>query len=242
MNDEDESEPQVKVVKKPSSLKSKRWIITLTCLSFVLLAALVICFIKYRTCCVSSSGGGSSTSNSDGSSSFFLCSKTSALISPDYDDSRPDDPNAVTRLSSSTGWNSSRLPAHLAPWHYEINLRINVHARTFTGRCAIRFQCLMPISFLVVHADVGLQFPTFASYKPRIFELRMGGEALGNELRIKQWTFNAFFSYYVIELDNSLYFRKSRHYLITFENYQSVITNNLKGIYYSTYVTKNQTR
>lgn len=59
---------------------------------------------------------------------------------------------------------------------------------------------------------------------------------------VKRWDFNPVFSYYVIQLEDGRFFRKSKNYMIVFESFQSPITNNLKGLYYSTYVAKNQTR
>lgn len=85
-------------------------------------------------------------------------------------------------------------------------------------------------------------FKSSKQYKPRIFELKLGAEALKNELAVKRWDYNTFYSYYVIQLEDGLYFRKGRNYLVVFEKFQSVISNNLKGLYFSTYVTKNQTR
>lgn len=79
-------------------------------------------------------------------------------------------------------------------------------------------------------------------YKPRIFELKLGAEANRNEMPVKRWDFNPVFSYYVIQLEDGRFFRKSKNYMIVFESFQSPITNNLKGLYYSTYVAKNQTR
>lgn len=83
---------------------------------------------------------------------------------------------------------------------------------------------------------------TNMDYKPRVFELKLGAEALRNEIPVKRWDFNSFFGYYVVQLEDGRFFKKSKNYLIVFERFQSVITNNLKGLYYSTYVTKNQTR
>ena len=42
----------------------------------------------------------------------------------------------------------------------------------------------------------------------------------------------------MIVIQNEL-FKKDVHYTVVFQNYYSEITNNLKGLYYSTYMTKN---
>lgn len=173
-NDEDENEEshRVRVIgSKGSELKSKRWIITLTCLSLILTLALVVCYINYRICCNSLSQldqqasssflffkcASSSSNGQDIGRPSPLLSSLSKESSEEYFPPIPDDPGQVTTLDVA-GWNSSRLPIHLVPWHYDIRLRIHVYKRQFVGSCAIRVRCNQSISFLVVHADNNLQF------------------------------------------------------------------------------------
>jgi hypothetical protein len=132
------------------------------------------------------------------------------------------------------------LPRHLKPSLYDLKLRINVYERVFTGVCSIRFTCYKSISFVVIHADTNIQFASDTTYVPVIRELQRDGSS--TPLKVKAMTYNPFYSYFVIELDDERYFRKGVEYQILFENYNSTITNNLKGIYFSTYTAKNQTR
>jgi hypothetical protein len=198
--DEDDTDnPEVKIHRKSSTsstsssssstssreLKSKRWIITLSCLTLILTLALIVCYINYRLCCSSLSNGGGSSQPS--SFAFFKCSSTynrnpnvdgflSSLplipSAPDLDyydhvgAMSGDEVGRITRLGAN-GWNSSRLPTHLIPWHYDIRLRINVHSRQFNGYCAIRFRCNQSITFVVVHAESNLQF--LANQPGRVF-------------------------------------------------------------------------
>lgn len=177
-------------------LKSKRWIVMLTCLSLILALALIICYINYRICCSSLSNLEQYHSSSSSSFLFLKCSSSSSSASrrddmnfghpsplaaslssasdidfydmhnlqhhqhrddTDLTHSLDDSAGRVTSLGPA-GWNSSRLPTHLIPWHYDIRLRINVYTRQFVGYCAIRVRCNQSISFLVVHADTNLQF------------------------------------------------------------------------------------
>ncbi len=81
---------------------------------------------------------------------------------------------------------------------------------------------------------------------PSIYEIREEGNSLNVKMKrqidVKRMSYNSFFSYYVIELDKNELFRRQKKYMIVFEKFSSNITNNLKGIYYSTYTKNNQNR
>lgn len=241
------------------NLRPKRWIIALSALSLLLLIALIVCFVNYKLCSNSSTVSGANGVKELALAQTVPCPKVSVVHNKSYqistdpnnesnenDDDDEDDEHddnevdsRVLRLATH-GWNSSRLPANLVPSFYDMTLRINVHERSFTGNCSITFKCTEAISFVVIHTDTNIEFSS-AHYVPKVFQLNKNGAARA-QLKVKQMTYNRFFSYWVIELDDEKYFRSSKNYRITFENYFSNITNNLKGIYYSTYITQNQTR
>jgi hypothetical protein len=79
------------------------------------------------------------------------------------------------------------------------------------------------------------------SYLPKIYENK-GELKYGRELKVKGLMYNTFFSYVIIELEDGEYFRKHNNYTVLVFNYYSQIKNDLKGIYYSTYSTKNETK
>jgi hypothetical protein len=238
--------------------KSKRWIFALSCLCILLLIALIICFIKYRL---------KKYSNDECCSSLSLYSTYSNLNSKNNSDHCLDDYDDIFYdyyLGNKT-WNSSRLPYHLKPYFYKIDLRINVYNRVFHGNTTIKFECLKTIPFVVIHADTNLAFQALkaaaknqsnnnsSNYIPKLYEIKEE-ENLSNgtsqslsvkfkrELEIKSISYNKFFSYFVMDLAHNETFRRNRKYMIHFENFTSNITNNLKGIYYSSYTKNNQNR
>jgi hypothetical protein len=217
--------------------KSKRWIFALTCLCVLLTIALIVCFIKYRLrkysedCCEGTalpSIAGNNTATTD--------------CVDDYDD------EFYEYYYGNRTWNSSRLPGYLRPYYYNVDLRINVYEKKFQGNSSIRFTCFKTLPFVVIHADTNLAFATSNGtvIAPTIYEI-IREEASMNirmkrQIDVKRMSYNSFFSYYVIELDKSELFRRQKKYMIVFEKFSSNITNNLKGIYYSTYTKNNQNR
>lgn len=216
--------------------KSKRWIFLLSCLCVILTVALIICFIKYRLknyqdeCCdtVTRLQALKSNNGSD-------CVE---------DDKATEEEEFYEYFLGNKSWNSSRLPSHLRPYYYNIDLRINVYEKRFDGTCAIRFKCVKAIPFIVIHSDSNLvlsqTMPT-----PHIYEIKEDPTSqtikYQKPVEVKRMTYNAYFAYYVIELERDV-FKKNRKYMIVFENYSSNITNGLKGIYYSSYTKNNQNR
>lgn len=129
-------------------------------------------------------------------------------------------------------WNNSRLPLTLKPYHYVINLKIDVYNRSFSGDCTIYFKCLEQTQILVVHSDSNLEFE--AAYLPLVNEIDNNNRVV-RRLNVKSMQKNLFFSYLIIRLDDGVFFKKSHSYFVEFKKFQSEITNNLKGIYYSSY-------
>jgi hypothetical protein len=221
--------------------KSKRWIFALTCLCVLLTIALIICFIKYRLrkyaddCCDYNGVAVSSSLTAGGS----LNNGSECL--DDYDD------EFYEFYAGNRTWNSSRLPGHLRPYYYNIDLRISVYDKNFTGNSTIRFTCFRTLPFVVIHADTNLVFKRAngSVVMPVIYEIWEESNMnikMKRQIDIKRMAYNAFFSYYVIDLDKNELFRRQKKYMIVFEKFSSIISNNLKGIYYSTYTKNNQNR
>jgi hypothetical protein len=135
-------------------------------------------------------------------------------------------------------WNNSRLPKHLKPFHYDINLKIDVYNKSFVGNCTIHFKCLETTSLLVVHSDSNI---IFLNKIPDIYEIDSNNftHRIRKITNVNSVETNLFFNYLIIQLDSNELFKKDVHYTVVFQNYYSEITNNLKGLYYSTYMTKN---
>jgi hypothetical protein len=226
------------MLRKKLWCKSKRWIFALTCLCVLLTIALIICFVKYRLrkysedCCDSSVAMASSSGNNSGTTECV----------DDYDD------EFYEYYYGNRTWNSSRLPSHLRPYYYNVDLRINVYEKKFQGNSTIRFTCFKTLPFVVIHSDTNLAFARIngSVVMPSIYEIREEGNSLNVKMKrqidVKRMSYNSFFSYYVIELDKNELFRRQKKYMIVFEKFSSNITNNLKGIYYSTYTKNNQNR
>lgn len=212
-------------IKESEKSGKNRLILALSIMCIILAIGLIFCFVRYKIC------DSNAAINSSLSSKKSPCPKTTQ-----------------SRLQTSVdilndeylvaNWNDSRLPSSLKPYLYEINLRINVDDKFFNGTTSIKFKCFRPIAFAVVHSDPNLVYD-FSGVK--IYNLLYNGQ-LGQSLQIKNVSYNAFYSYFIFHLDNGQKFLENQNYEIVFENYNSTITNNLKGIYYSTYVTNNVTK
>lgn len=217
-----ESDVEIKEAEKKSD--KNRLILFLSILCIILTIGLLFCLVRYKICdsnaAINSSLSGKKTPCPLSSLAGL---NNSATLKNEY---------------SATNWNESRLPPTLKPYLYDINLRINVYERIFNGTTSIRFKCLKAMNFAVVHSDPNLIFDFNGI---RIYEL-LYNDQLGQSLNIKNISYNSFYSYFIFHLQNGNWFMNNRNYVIIFENYNSIITNNLKGIYYSTYVTNNQTK
>jgi hypothetical protein len=147
----------------------------------------------------------------------------------------------LTELSFNSKWNSSRLPPNLTPYHYVISLKIDVYNKKFMGNCTIYFKCEEKTSLLVVHSDSNLIFESLV-YLPVIHETDpANSNVTTRRLNVKSMETNLFFNYIIIELNSDEMFKKTHQYSVTFENFSSEITNNLKGLYMSNYNTNNGT-
>ena len=226
-NDDDHKIVQIKTV-----YKSKRWLLALTCLCIILTITLIGCFINYRKCCYVKH------KNDENNVNKFQVNCSYKRDSEQSDSSEIADEPFQEKLNKS--WNNSRLPENLKPFYYKIDLRINVEKRKFIGSCSIKFRCLEKISFLVLHSEENIKFNK-VNYLPKIYE-GSSDLKLGRLLNLKNMTYNSFFNYIIIELDDTEFFRKKRNYTVVFENYFSDIKNDLKGIYYGTYNSKNVTK
>jgi len=235
--EEDEDENKIKsenpTIQIRTVYKSKRWILALTCLCLLLTATLIGSFIKYKRCCPTNS-------------EYIRKNKENSVNCSNKRDSEEISTNSLELVEEefeeklNKNWNNSRLPENIKPVYYKIDLRIDVEQKEFSGSCTIKFVCLEQISFLVLHADTNIQFE-HANYLPRIYETSNDSK-LGRLLNLKSMTYNSFYTYLIIELNEGEFFRKKRNYTIVFENYQSQIKNDLKGIYYGTYNSKNVTK
>ena len=139
----------------------------------------------------------------------------------------------IEKLEFNSKWNNSRLPLQLKPLHYVISLKIDVLNKNFHGNCTIYFKSLHKTTLLVVHSDSNLIFKH--NYLPLIINTRQN-----KTLKVKSTDINKFFSYLIIELESDE-FKPTDQYSVHFEDFYSEITNNLKGIYLSSYNTNNGT-
>ena len=214
---------------------SKRWILALICLCLILMIALIGCYVSYKRCCYD-------TNTKAPCKSALQVGDDEEANKFSHDNLKSSDAseNVVFVEKLTKNWNSSRLPSNLKPYFYKIDLRIDVYNKSFSGNCSIKFTCLSSISFLVLHSETNIVFDG-KDYLPKIYENR-GELKYGRELKVKQLTYNAFFSYVIIELEDGEYFRKNNNYTVLVVNYFSQIKNDLKGIYYGTCSTKNETK
>ena len=233
----DYDDGRVKVVQIKTVYKSKRWILALICLCIILTVTLIGCFINYRKCCYVSNGG---SAHAIMANRLPLNCSYKRDSDSDYDMQSQEIGDELFQETLNKSWNNSRLPENLKPYFYKIDLRIDVEKRVFTGSCSIKFTCLEKISFLVLHSEENVKFNTI-NYLPKIHE-GASDLRLGRRLALKNMTYNSFFNYIIIELGDGEYFRRKRNYTVVFENFSSEIKNDLKGIYYGTYNSKNVTR
>lgn len=235
-DDEDENkikseEPRIQI---KTVYKSKRWILALTCLCLLLTATLIGSFIKYKRCC-------SNNNNADiNSKNYSPVNCSNKRDSEEIFSNSDEIIEEIFEEKLNKNWNNSRLPENIKPFYYKIKLRIDVEQKQFSGSCTIKFVCLEQISFLVLHSDSNIQFE-YINYLPKIYETSNDSK-LGRLLNIKSMTYNSFFTYLIIELNDGEFFRKKRNYTIVFENFHSQIKNDLKGLYYGTYTSKNATK
>ena len=239
-DEDDDDENQVKSEEPPVQIKtvykSKRWILALTCLCLLLTATLIGSFIKYKRCCSKNSYD----MNSRNGENFSPLNCSNKRDSEEILSSSNEIVDELFEEKLNKNWNMSRLPDNIKPFNYKINLRIDVEQKQFSGSCTIKFVCLEQISFLVLHSDSNIQFE-HANYLPRIYETSNDSK-LGRLLNLKSMTYNSFFTYLIIDLNDGEFFRKKRNYTIVFENFHSQIKNDLKGIYYGTYNSNNITK
>ena len=239
---------------------SKRWIVGLISLCLVLSLVLLVVAVRFNMCSISSSPAQQQqqqlstpiykgdrfahdfdTFHSTQQPSHTESKALHALTSIAIPAARSVVPMAATFPSTGISWNHSRLPLELRPLHYDITLRIDVNARKFTGNCSILLSCSQATRLLVVHADADLAFES-PKYLPTIVTAIRGdhGRTSWTSIRVKRTTYNEFFQYMIVELGETLL--PDRNYTVTFTNFSSPITSSLKGLYLSTYTSKNVTK
>ena len=207
---------------QPKTNTLKYLILTLSILSVLLLAALII----------------------------TVTSRSSSKCSSDLETLKSDDKENnlspvlentavknIVVLPGNAKWNHSRLPDAFKPSEYTLDLKIDVIKREFYGNCSIIFHCSEDISILVLHSDVNIKFSS-PSYLPNINEINADTREVIGTVQVAKIEVNQFYTYIILVLKAGEKFKKNSSYSVLIENYYSVITNNLKGIYYSTYQTK----
>lgn len=144
--------------------------------------------------------------------------------------------NMFSKIEGNSLWNHSRLPANFKPSLYTIDLRIDVTNKEFYGNCTIVMTCNKESSMLVVHSEENIVFSKTTPF-PTIHELDADLNVIAN-LEVAKLEVNRFYTYAILVLQKGQMFKENCTYSVYFENYYSTITNNLKGIYYSTYAMK----
>ncbi len=139
-------------------------------------------------------------------------------------------------IQGNLRWNHSRLPVNFKPSLYTLDLRIDVIKKEFFGNCTIQFECTKNAPFLVLHVAENIVFSESQPF-PVITEIDSDLNVV-EKLDVVKLEINQFYTYVIIILAEGTIFKQDRKYLVSFENYFSNITNNLKGLYYSTYNTE----
>ncbi len=145
-------------------------------------------------------------------------------------------PIETALVQGNSKWNHSRLPVNFKPSLYTLEFRIDVINKEFYGNCTIQFECLKNAPFLVLHLGENIVFSESTPF-PMITEIDSESNVIG-KLDVVNLEMNQFYTYVIIVLAEKDSFKQGSTYLINFENYHSNITNNLKGLYYSTYATE----
>ena len=136
-------------------------------------------------------------------------------------------------------WNNFQLPSFFKPSYYTLDLRIDVDLKQFVGNCSIIFKCFQDNTFLVLHADPNLKL-TGENKFPVINQIDEFSHNTTGQLTVDKIEINEFYSYIILVLKKGHTFKKDLSYSVNFVNYHSEITNNLKGIYYSTYMSNDE--
>ena len=233
----------LKDVNTKKSLQSqnlKRWILILSLLCLLLFSLLII---GYITCIRSYSSKSNNSQYShlqsdDHSSTLYKNVTTTASKNISINNQIIKNDSNHLELTDITyaQYNNSRLPLNLIPELYLINLKIDVHNKMFYGNCTIFLNCTKQTSFIIVHSDSNLIFNS-EFYLPQVHEYDQSFNLL-REIQVKYMKVNSFYQYLIIEIKDGYTFKENFLYSVRFSDFYSEITNNLKGIYYSTYTNK----
>lgn len=139
---------------------------------------------------------------------------------------------------SNSIWNNFQLPPFFKPSYYTLDLKIDVVKREFYANCSITFKCFESNKFLVLHSGPNLKY-LGANKLPVINQINEFSQNITGQLSVAKIEINEFYSYIIIVLERGQTFKKGQTYSVNFINYYSEITDNLKGIYYSTYMSNN---
>lgn len=146
--------------------------------------------------------------------------------------------DAVEKPKTNSIWNNFQLPSFFKPSYYSLDLKIDVEKREFYANCSIRFKCFKDNKFLVLHSGSNLKYMG-ANELPDIDQIDEFSHNVTGTLSVEKIEINEFYSYIIIVLGRGQTFKKGQTYSVNFINYYSEITDNLKGIYYSTYMSNN---
>lgn len=227
--------------RKLNTSRHLNYILSILCV--ILVCCLLIVILNNLRCltalnCLKSSSSNESTVDTAAKETSSLSNKLTNKTAGKHDHKTD---LIELKESFNSKWNSSRLPSSLKPYHYVISLKIDVYNKYFAGNCTIFFKCEEKTALLVVHSDSNLIFES-AAYLPTVHETDpVNLNVTTRRLGVKSMETNLFFNYLIIELNSNEMFKKTHHYCVTFENFSSEITNNLKGLYFSSYNTNNGT-
>lgn len=218
----DNSKSNNKKINSPKRSTLKIVILALSILVICLALALLVSFLARNEHCSENESYKSNkteSNNSKHTKKIVISNKLKAIIENNSLD--------------SSKWNQSRLPTSFKPSSYKLDLKIDVIEKEFYGNCSITFKCFESTNQLVLHSEKNIVFQS-KSYLPTITEIDNDGNEI-RKLEVASVDVNRFYSYIIMELKEKYTFQKDHSYTILFENYYSTISNNLKGLYYSTY-------
>ncbi|XP_074661523.1 aminopeptidase N-like [Tubulanus polymorphus] len=132
-------------------------------------------------------------------------------------------------IDPSLPWANIRLPGNIIPSHYRIELRVDLTTFKFRGKVAIRVECMSDTEYVIVHV-------TKLKIDPARVFVKSLGVGYSRQLPIVEQLEVKLRQFYVIRMRDAL--EKGKQYEIVLNDFTGNVTDDLKGIYRSSYRTK----